>query len=132
MKTKTIVWGAALGLLMACGNGGTTDSAKTEAKAESVAAADPTANPDYTKGLALVSQSDCLTCHKVNEASTGPAYAEVAKRYAAATDTTITRLAQTIIKGGSGNWGAIPMTAHPQVSQADAEQMVKYVLLLKP
>ncbi|TAD92780.1 MAG: cytochrome c class I, partial [Bacteroidetes bacterium] len=59
------------------------------------------------------------------------AYAEVAKRYANATDTTITRLAQTIIKGGSGNWGAIPMTAHAQISQADAEQMVKYVLLLK-
>ena len=36
-----------------------------------------------------------------------------------------------IIAGGAGIWGAVPMTPHPQISQADAEQMVKYVLLLK-
>jgi cytochrome c len=118
----------ALVALAACG-GGEAPKALAETP---MPAADPSSNPDYQKGLALVSQSDCLTCHKVNEAGTGPAYAEVAKRYAGATDTTITRLAQTIIKGGSGNWGSIPMTAHAQLSQADAEQMVKYVLLLKP
>jgi cytochrome c len=40
-------------------------------------------------------------------------------------------LASKIIKGGSGVWGAIPMTPHPQISEDDAKQMVKYVLLLK-
>ena len=40
-------------------------------------------------------------------------------------------LSEKIIKGGSGVWGAIPMTPHPAVKQEDAEAMVKYVLLLK-
>jgi cytochrome c len=40
-------------------------------------------------------------------------------------------LAATIIKGGSGVWGTVPMTAHPTLSEEDARQMVKYILLLK-
>ena len=40
-------------------------------------------------------------------------------------------LAGKIIKGGSGNWGAIPMTPHPQLKQEDVEAMVKYIFLLK-
>jgi cytochrome c len=91
---------------------------------------DISANPDYKKGLALVAQNDCLTCHAVKDKLTGPAYAEIAAKYVGAADTTITRLAQTIINGGSGHWGVIPMTAHPNVSEEDAVQMVKYILLL--
>ena len=79
----------------------------------------------------MIGKSDCLTCHKINEKSTGPAYSDVAAKYAPAADTTIQRLAGKIIKGGAGVWGTIPMTPHPQVPQADAEQMVKYILLLK-
>ena len=113
--------------LAACG-GNETQKVTQE---ETVVKEDRTKNPDYEKGLALVGKSDCLTCHKINEASTGPAYADVAARYAGASDTTITRLAYTIIKGGSGQWGAVPMTPHPGISEDDAKQMVKYVLLLK-
>jgi cytochrome c len=40
-------------------------------------------------------------------------------------------LADKIIKGGAGVWGQIPMTPHPNLSKQDAEQIVKYVLLLK-
>ena len=40
-------------------------------------------------------------------------------------------LAEKVIKGGSGNWGTVPMTPHPALAEADAEQMVKYVLLLR-
>lgn len=113
--------------LAACGGSETPKPAE----GETVAKNDLSKNPDYEKGLALVGKSDCLTCHKVNEASTGPAYADVAAKYADAADTTITRLANTIIKGGSGHWGAVPMTPHPGISEDDAKQMVKYVLLLK-
>ena len=117
--------------LAACGGGSTPAKEEPTIKASEPKKEDLSANPDYTKGLALVGQSDCLTCHKVNEVSTGPAYADVAAKYSGAADTTITRLAGKIINGGSGVWGAVPMTPHPAVSQADAEQMVKYVLLLK-
>ena len=113
-------------LLVACGGGETKNA---EATTETVAAK-PSDNPDYSKGLALVAGSDCLTCHKVAEKNIGPAYQEVAAKYEN-TDENIAMLAGKIIKGGSGNWGAIPMTAHAQLSQDDAEAMVKYILLLK-
>jgi cytochrome c len=43
----------------------------------------------------------------------------------------IKKLAEKIIKGGQGNWGEIPMAGHPNVSQEDAEAMVKYILSMK-
>lgn len=116
-------------LILSCGGGEGEKKEEDTAPAETTTN-DLSSNPDYQKGLALVAGSDCLTCHKVNEELTGPPYAEIAKRYANAPDTTITSLAKKIIEGGSGNWGQIPMTQHPQVSQEDAEQMVKYILLL--
>ena len=115
-------------LLMACGGGATKTEATTEAAASSETKLSD--NPDYSKGLALVAGSDCLTCHKVAEKNIGPAYQEVAAKYEN-TDDNVKMLAEKIIKGGSGNWGAIPMTAHAQLSQDDAEAMVKYILLLK-
>ena len=129
MKFKTMIAAAGvLCLLQACGGGGGTP--KPDDKPATPAVADLSANPDYQKGLALIGKSDCLTCHKVKEASTGPAYADVAAKYASAGDTIVAHLAQKIIKGGSGVWGAVPMTPHPTISTDDAEQMVKYVLLL--
>ena len=117
--------------LVACGGGGGETKKDEKAATEETPKEDLSSNPDYQKGLALIGQSDCLTCHKVNEASTGPAYNLVAQRYANAADTTITRLGKKIISGGAGDWGTVPMAPHPNISQADAEQMVKYVLLLK-
>ena len=116
-------------LLVACGGGETKKEGTTETTTET-AAPKPSDNPDYSKGLALVAGSDCLTCHKVGEKNIGPAYQDVAAKYEN-TDDNVKMLAEKIIKGGSGNWGAIPMTAHAQLSQADAEAMVKYILLLK-
>ncbi len=121
-----------LGVLTSCG-GGNDKNAETEARkdeAQAQAQEEPAENPDYEKGLALVGQSDCLTCHKVNEASTGPAYSAVAAKYAN-TPEIIDQLAGKVIKGGSGNWGAIPMTPHPNISKEDAVAMVKYIMTLK-
>ena len=122
-----------LGLLASCGGGNEKntetearkDDAKQEAKQE-----DPADNPDYQKGLELVGKNDCLTCHKINEASTGPAYQAVAAKYPN-TPEVIDQLSNKVIKGGSGNWGVVPMTPHPNLSKEDAVAMVKYVLALK-
>lgn len=120
---------AAVILLAACGG---SEEKKTEETAAPAATAsnDLSANPDYTKGLALVAGSDCLTCHKTSEKNIGPAYKDVAAKYEN-TEENVKMLATKVIKGGSGVWGAVPMTPHPQISQDDAEAMVKYVLLLK-
>ncbi|PZP49000.1 MAG: cytochrome c class I [Pseudopedobacter saltans] len=89
---------------------------------------DLTQNPDYQKGFELVQRNDCLTCHTVSTTATGPSFSDIAKKY---TDADVAHLADKVIKGGSGSWGQSPMTPHPTLSKADAEQMVKYILLLK-
>ena len=115
---------AGLILLASCGSG-------NEIKQDAASAtSDPSSNPDYQKGLELVAKSDCFTCHKVSEKLTGPAYQDVAAKYPA-TDDNINLLADKIISGGQGVWGPVPMLPHAQVSKADAQQMVKYILLLK-
>ena len=117
-------------ILISCG--GKTEKSKEKEK-EPVATIDTdlTKNPDYQKGLELIGKSDCLTCHKVDEKVNGPSYRDVANRYANEPDTIISYLAGKIIKGGKGTWGEVWMTPHSGLSQADAEAMVKYVLLLK-
>ncbi len=81
-----------------------------------------------------MARSDCFTCHSVDHQVVGPAYKEVAKRYngSKASPATIKVLAEKIIKGGNGNWnqetGGSSMTAHAKLTQADATEMVKWVL----
>lgn len=81
------------------------------------------------QGQALVDQSDCKTCHHQTNRIIGPAHEEVAKKYDF-TQANVTYLAGKIKTGGSGVWGEIPMTPHPDLSQADAEKMAIYVLSL--
>lgn len=85
---------------------------------------------DYDKGLTLVAQSDCPTCHQINTKVNGPAYADVANKYEA-TEANINMLAEKVIKGGSGVWGQVPMLAHPDIPEDEAKAMVKYVLSLR-
>ncbi len=119
---------ALLVFIGACSNN--SNEKKEEKVPEATAANDLSKNPDYQKGLELVAKSDCLTCHKVSEKLTGPAYRDVAAKYES-TDENVKLLASKIIKGGSGVYGAIPMTPHPTITEADAQQMVKYILLLR-
>lgn len=107
-----------------------SDGEEAAAASQSAASADPSRNAVYQKGLALVAQSDCLTCHKIEEKMTGPSYRAIAEKYAGAPNDVVTALAKTIINGGVGNWGNIPMTAHSTLSQDDAETMVRYILEL--
>lgn len=132
MMKKFLVLSCMAAAIYSCGGSEpkATTTTEPQAAATTAVADDLSKNPDYQKGLELIAKSDCLTCHKVDEASTGPSYRDVANKYennAAVIDS----LAQKIIKGGSGNWGTIPMTPHATLSADDAKQMVKYVLLLK-
>jgi cytochrome c len=78
----------------------------------------------------LAKSKNCLACHSVNAKLVGPAYKDVAAKYAGqkgAED----KLVQKVIKGGAGVWGAVPMPANPQVSEAEARSLVKWVLAQK-
>jgi cytochrome c551/c552 len=81
------------------------------------------------EGKAIVENSDCRTCHKVNEKSIGPSYTAVATKYA--NDGKATQyLSNKIIKGGSGVWGEVAMAAHPDLKQAEVQKIVSYILSL--
>ena len=120
-----------LAVLVACNNDPKTPAATTPGEAAPAADAGPSSNPDYTAGLELVAKSDCVTCHRVDEVLTGPSYKDISAKYASQAPGIIPSLAEKIIKGGSGVWGQLPMLAHPDLPQADAETMVKYILTLK-
>lgn len=78
---------------------------------------------------ALAKKKNCLACHAVDKKVVGPAYKDVAAKYAG--QNVVAKLATKVMKGGSGVWGAVPMPANPQVNQAEAETLVKWVLTQK-
>jgi cytochrome c len=78
---------------------------------------------------ALAQKKNCMACHAVEKKVVGPAYKDVAKKYAG--QNAEAKLAAKIKQGGSGVWGAIPMPANPQVSDAEARQLVAWVMSLK-
>ncbi len=82
------------------------------------------ANPDLAKA------KNCMACHAVGSKLVGPAYKDVAAKYAGQKDAE-NKLVTKVMKGGSGTWGAIPMPANPQVSEAEARTLVKWVLAQK-
>ncbi|SDE99077.1 cytochrome c [Chitinophaga filiformis] len=123
-------------VLASCGGGSSENKTEKKEEAASETPADNSmvspgaAEAAASKGAALIEQKDCKTCHKVDVKLVGPAYKDVAQKYEA-TDANIEMLADKVISGGSGHWGEVAMTPHPDVSKEDAKEMVKYVLSLK-
>ncbi|MSQ48804.1 MAG: c-type cytochrome [Betaproteobacteria bacterium] len=73
----------------------------------------------------------CTTCHVTKGAKTiGPAYVEVAKKYAGQKDAEA-KLADKVKKGGQGVWGQIPMPPNATVPDADLKALLKWVLSVK-
>ncbi len=79
---------------------------------------------------ALARKNDCLGCHAVSTKLVGPAYKDVAAKYAGQPDA-VAQLSQSIRNGGVGKWGDLPMPAHPKLSEADAKKLASWVLNLK-
>ncbi len=78
----------------------------------------------------LAKAKNCLACHAVDKKLVGPAFKDVAAKYAkdsGATD----KLAKKVREGGTGVWGQIPMPPNPQVSPEEAVTLVKWVLSQK-
>lgn len=84
---------------------------------------------------ALAQKNACMSCHSVDKKIVGPAFKDVAKRYAGDKGAE-KRLVAKVKAGGKGVWtkelGAeIPMPPNPQVSDADTHKIVAWVLSLK-
>lgn len=84
---------------------------------------------EIAKGKTLLDRSDCKTCHAQDRLVNGPAYEAIAERYRGNTSV-VSKLAKKIINGGGGAWGTTVMTPHPQLSEADANEIVRWILSL--
>ena len=78
----------------------------------------------------LAKAKNCMACHAVANKVVGPAFKDVAAKYAGQKDAE-DKLVQKVLKGGSGVWGAVPMPANAQVNEAEARTLVKWVLTQK-
>jgi cytochrome c len=78
----------------------------------------------------LLKKHACLSCHAVDKKLVGPSYKDVAAKYRGQAGAEKT-LAEKVKKGGQGVWGQIPMPPNPNVSDADLNAMVKYILSVK-
>mgnify|MGYP001952271235 FL=1 len=79
----------------------------------------------------MAASKNCLSCHSVQRKIVGPAFKDIASKYADHPEAA-TRLADKIRNGGGGVWGPIPMPANPKVNEAEARQLADWVLTLKP
>lgn len=80
--------------------------------------------------LALATSKNCMSCHAVERKVLGPSFKDVAAKYKDDKGA-VDKLANKIMKGGSGVWGPVPMPANNQVSEADAKKLAAWVLQTK-
>ncbi len=78
----------------------------------------------------LAQKKTCMACHAMDKKLVGPAYKEVAAKYAGQKDAAA-KLADKIMNGGTGVWGQIPMPANPAVSAEEAKTLAAWVLAIK-
>ena len=79
---------------------------------------------------ALAKAKNCLACHTADKKIVGPAYKDVAKKYAGQKDAEA-KLVDKILKGGKGSWGEVPMPPNATVKPEEATKLVKWILSLK-
>jgi cytochrome c len=79
---------------------------------------------------ALATAKNCMACHALDKKLVGPAYKDVAAKYAG-DKSAIDKLAAKIQKGGAGVWGPVPMPANTQVNDAEAKKLAAWVLTVK-
>ena len=79
---------------------------------------------------ALATSKNCMACHAIDKKLVGPAFKDIATKYAS-DKTAVDKMAAKIIKGGSGVWGPIPMPANTQVNEAESKKLAAWVLTAK-
>ena len=101
------------------------------AAAEAQPAAAGTASPDPAEVKQILTKNACLACHSIENKMIGPAYRDVAEKYAD-DDSAAETIAQHVKQGSSGIWGPIPMPPNPGISDDDLTKVVDWVLAGAP
>ena len=84
------------------------------------------AGHEYEKGAKLIAGNDCLTCHRVQEKTTGPSFAEIATKYHH-DQKLVAYLTNSVVHGSKGIYGEKEMTPHPQIEVQDIHEMIRYI-----
>lgn len=97
-----------------------------------IMAASMPGKPDADAELAmdvqiLLDTNACMGCHALDGKLLGPSFKEVAIKYKSDKQAQ-SILARSIIKGGVGKWGHIPMPAMSSLTDQQAEAIAKFVL----
>ena len=91
------------------------------------AASSPAAPVAKVDAMALLQSNSCLSCHAINHKVVGPAYREVATKYANDPQA-LAKIMSSIQKGGTGKWGNITMPPFAQLSPDDLQTLATFVL----
>lgn len=79
---------------------------------------------------ALARKNDCFGCHSVTNKLVGPAFKDVAAKYAGQ-DGALEQLQNSIRNGSIGKWGEVPMPPHPKISAADLKKLATWMMVQK-
>ncbi len=92
----------------------------------------PNEGPDKTvqndaPGLAAIKTSNCFNCHGFDAKVIGPTFTDINKRYKP-TASNMVLLAKRIREGSTGVWGNVPMPTHPELTNAQIQNMVTWIM----
>ena len=83
--------------------------------------------PSAYANKALANKNGCLGCHAVDVQINGPAYKDVAQKYASDPKAK-EHLVQSILQGGSGRWGEMAMPPQTKLIKSDANKLADWIL----
>jgi len=75
----------------------------------------------------LLGGNGCTACHALDRKVLGPAFRDVAKKYASDPGAAA-RLAAKIRAGGQGNWGNVAMPPNPGLSEQELQTLSRWIL----
>lgn len=75
----------------------------------------------------LAKKYGCTSCHKIDKKVVGPAWQDVANKYKGDAGAAAT-LSTKVVKGGGGVWGSIPMPPTAKITDAEANELVTFIM----
>lgn len=78
-------------------------------------------------GETLYKTKVCAACHAIDNKLVGPAFTDVAAKYAGQDDA-VAILVDSILHGSKGKWGPIPMPPNAAVTEEEAKTLAEWVL----
>jgi cytochrome c551/c552 len=103
------------------------NDAEVQAASNPSASQPPAAPVAKVDAMALLQGNSCLSCHAIDHKIVGPAYHEVAAKYANDPQAQA-KVTSSIQHGGTGKWGDIPMPPFAQLSPDDLHTLSTFIL----